>query len=482
MSSFDDIIQQKVAEHTAPVPDGAWEKIAGKKKKRRSFFWLWILLSLGLIGGGYWFINTDTQSNKLSSVADDVQSASTKPGKFEPTSAPAQTNEVLKVEIEKSLNQNTIQSNKIGIKQSPMNDALNTQGSQLQRGFENDKSIAWRSNKKQQKQVKGKIHTRQNVVVDDFENAVQQQMGMQSTSKTNTTVVANDEVILANNTKETQTVVLKDSSNKQVKLNHNELVQPAPLVTKAIKKEANNKPSSKWSFAFGAAPVLIFEKDVANTILTRSVRQGNFQTNLISTNVLRSYDPAFAFDFLVQRNFTKKLQLAAGLQYAQIKEHLMVTGNETVVQTIQINRLDGSSGSGVLVQDSVQTISNGVRKIAAINSYQLLIIPVTINLQIWQYRKLQIELNGGFVFHVNGKYQSAIQPALNSNFSPSSTVGVDGLIGLRLSRMMNQNWSWFVAPSLQANLQSPKISGLLQPYPLNLAMLKFGWMYRINNK
>ncbi len=78
MSTFDDIIKQKVNSHQAPVPPAAWENIANKKKKRRFGFFWWlsgIILLCGLSILGYYTFNNSNKNDKTASVKNESSAA-----------------------------------------------------------------------------------------------------------------------------------------------------------------------------------------------------------------------------------------------------------------------------------------------------------------------------------------------------------------------------------------------------------------------
>ena len=148
-----------------------------------------------------------------------------------------------------------------------------------------------------------------------------------------------------------------------------------------------------------------------------NLSRSEYTADDISTNM----DPSFSYTIALRKKIAAKggkWYAGIGVQYVQLKENIRLAGKEINTQYNVIKRLD-NTGS-FLVDDTVATVTKGTRIINAVNSFQLISLPVFAQYQILQNKAWQLSVNGGLNFTVKKMYQNSIAGTLVTDYTSAA--------------------------------------------------------------
>lgn len=484
---FDDIIKDKANEHEAPVPPGTWDNIVKKKKKRRFAFWWWggaLLLFTGMAG---YFVyqnnreettviaeNKTSNSDNSTAIANNENNntTATAEGNRDKEISNSNTTEVIPGSKEESNSVIIIDNGKPANKIAAENEN--------QQGNKNNTAVAY--NKPSNKKIKGRYTLNQQPGIADDKVAVEITTGKADETENNqteedgykkNTTVKNEK---PNNENNNTTAATKETTeNKKL----------IPVETNESKKNNSTQKTGikkSWFIDAGITPVLALHQYDAPVSFNRTVTTGNNFTIYTAQLVKTSIDPAVAFSLTVRRELNKKITAGIGLQYLLLKENISIEGKEinTIYNTVQ--RLV----NGTLINDTVETTTEGNRTIKAVNGYHLFSIPVFLQYSFIQKKRWSISATGGVNINVSGTYYNEINRNTNALLLPTpatgseTNIGYDVFAGLRLGKAIGNKLELFTMPSIWWGIGNYTLKNSLINRNTRQACVGFGLSYKIN--
>lgn len=499
-NSFDNFVRQKMDEHEYPVPAGTWEAIAQKKKRRRRFIIFWwttgagiLLLTAGL------FLFSMNRSEKPQAEINIISSAKPeKTGNQHNESSLAQNATQPGISIkENSKNTTNEQSSNRNNSDLPVVET-NTNGQQVDPSTTNagkpagandmyakDKHVIKKKINTKQEKGKGKSSKRDNPVNDNAGNDLLPANFVNWNNK-NIPTGRNDSgpaffISERGNTTAFSKVIpskiifrenfIRNFLQDDVSL----LLPERDSVKKYMEELASGNQSSKaaknwkkptWFVEVSATALLPVQKDDL-LYLTRNTTTANQHASYTASDVQVVLQPGMAYTLALRKRVNNKLQLSLGLQYASLKEKIDLTGREERVTYEEVQRLVNGSNGPEIIADTIATNSAGIRRIDALNSYQLLSVPVSVQYQLYQRSAWSLRLHGGVFFNIRAGYDNRIQGTLLATGTGGahepgsrSQTGFDLFAGVRLSRSLG-SWELFTESSFRYNLSRYNLTGML---------------------
>jgi len=521
--NFDDIIKQKADNHEASVPADAWDNIAGKKKRRIPPFFWWSLSSLLVIGLLFVCFHSNKTGDKIS-VAQNNQtksslnnSANNQRSNSTATSgnnhsinsttdsittfiaknkesSDKENNQTLTTEINnasKSKNNNSPDQTKTIIAVSGQKDNTNKQTKK--KPVINNQSLKtlYASNKKRitkKARYKGTFSAPSAVSDEASNSTANKEQSVDETinkddqnetikpdlsvAQNNNSVNKNDSTVAMNQTK-----IKPDSITKAKE-------------TDIGKTENKNKKDINASIKkralildFDATPFISVQKYDKTVSIIRFSNGNNVHSKYVANSVNTSLKTSASFGLAIRKMIINRLYIGTGLQYAQIKENLKLSGIETDTNYSPVQRLSLNSSGPYLANDTITTITNGIRNINAVNSYSLLSVPLFINYVFINHPKFSLSLTGGIYFTF-GQYHNSIEGKLESTYADSSIVSNNGnkinediFGGIRLSWTVRKKWQLFFEPNYRHNLNKYELENSPIDKKIDQAGISFGVSY-----
>ena len=154
-------------------------------------------------------------------------------------------------------------------------------------------------------------------------------------------------------------------------------------------------------------------------------------------------------------------------------------GEETTTTYSTINRLVVEANRSYLVTDTIETITEGTREINAVNSYQLISVPLFAQYHAGKLLGCNISFTGGLFFNVYNHYSNSINPIIAAN-SNNNKLGIDIYGGLRLSKLYGRKIELFAEPTVRFNLNQPDIKNALLNKQIKQAGVAVGVAVKLN--
>ena len=424
--SFDDLLRQKTSAHEAPVPTGTWEAIEQKKKKRRKypvFWWItgFLLLSGSLLGllykTGYRHVYTVSRLPiiQVDSLVQEKQQYSSPL-----TAAPAKQNMTGKA--------------------SP-------------RGIMTDMLVS-PANKSSKNKSSFKLQQFDETAMIDMQ-------------VTDAMLVANAD-ILYNYQQHNRITQLKPIAQLQNAVNppnfHKLAIPVADSILEAgeIILTAHGRKTIKkdrWMVDISAMPFLPVQQSQSPLYLTRTdisaMQKSEYKTDRVYTRLL----PSVAYTIALNKKISPRLRIGAGLQYAMIKEKIDLTGKEVKIDYTVVQRLVNGSSGPQLVMDTVENTSSGTRSIDALNSYQFLSLPLSVQYKLMERGSWSLQLNGAVIINISADYHNRIQGdflRVDNNGTHVSQqrkgAAIDLFVGLRISKAY-RSFRIFAEPGFRYNFR-----------------------------
>ena len=174
------------------------------------------------------------------------------------------------------------------------------------------------------------------------------------------------------------------------------------------------------------------------------------------------------------------------MQWLQLKEQVMIKGTETNTKYSIVDRLVDNINGPQLISDTVETVSEGIRTINAVNSYSFFSVPVFVQYNFIQNKSWSFGAVGGMFINVFSNYQNEI----NKN-NPVDLVNVSQTIpdknkvsfslyaGLRVAAMLNKRLQIFGLPSINWSLNNQGVKNNLINQKIHQAGFSVGLSYKI---
>ncbi|MEO8770983.1 MAG: hypothetical protein ABI402_12875, partial [Ferruginibacter sp.] len=303
----------------------------------------------------------------------------------------------------------------------------------------------------------------------------------------NEPVKNNDGQKIANDSKEKNNLSPTIKKELVVDSTIKTLMATTPIENKK-EKNAVNKPAKKhaWFIDAGVSPVLpIQQYDKAVTFDRKQVTDNNtsvFSGKLAST----SMNASVAYSIVVRRELSKKFFVGLGLQYLKLNEQITISGTETNTKYTIVDRLINSVGGPQLVSDTVVTVTEGNRKIAATNSYTFLTVPVFIQYDFIKKQSWSLGVVAGAYINVYGKYINEINRNHDAQLTAStqsnnekSSIGAALYGGFRFGKRINKRLELFGTPSLTWALGRQNIKNSLINKKIQQAGFNIGLSYKL---
>lgn len=494
---FDNRIKEKLEGHEAPVPADAWANIQKGKKKRRPLPFFWLLAGLLLCGGaGLYLLMNESRNNMLDGNKSKGERNSLTNNKIEKTTA--------------TIKDIAPQKNKGEI---AINDKINDTGSQQKIPSSeevNDNnhtavSTVMLHNKKDDKHSqqqhfensKGKTsfaitvpHDTGDEVLSNPKRSEKSSAGKLTmtlevpdggTDENDTTTivfkqqepVCNVDSIVFPVNKESGEIAIngKQADTAVAKTGIETTDTKIPAKTKK-KKAGLQIDMSISGFMPSANKANI---TTISRISTESLHKAEFTANYVRVQL----QPSVGFNFLFFKPLTAKLAVGAGLSYQVIKEYIRLRGEEINTNQTIVKRLN----SNILIDDTVTTVTKGIRNIDAVNSYTLWSIPVSFRYQLWQRSRWTMDMQAGIDINLQSKYKNSIGGQLVPQFSNAGNakrnnkIGTGFNLGLRMSRRVGKDYILYAAPYLQLNPTTLYLEEMLAPTAINRAGISVGVTY-----
>ena len=130
------------------------------------------------------------------------------------------------------------------------------------------------------------------------------------------------------------------------------------------KEKSPQKKQAKqhaWFIDVAATPVLPIQQYDKNIRFNRTLVSNSVKSEFAGELVSSDLDASIAFSLSVRRAFNKRFSAGIGLQYLQLKEHVIIKGTETNTTYSIVDRLVDNINGPQLISDTVVTVSDGVR-------------------------------------------------------------------------------------------------------------------------
>ncbi|MFT3912359.1 MAG: hypothetical protein QM737_23230 [Ferruginibacter sp.] len=279
-------------------------------------------------------------------------------------------------------------------------------------------------------------------------------------------------------------------SKKELAIDSVQTKKPLAITTDENKKETTkekttvNKPAKRhaWFIDVAVSPVLpIQQYDKASTFTRTASGTDNvsvFTGKLVSTSI----DPSAAFSLALRREMSNRFFVGVGIQYLKLNEQVKISGTETNTKFIIVDRLVDNA----LINDTVKSITEGNRQIAATNCYQFLSIPVFIQYNFVQKQSWSLGIVAGINVNLYSKYQNEINKNASAPLVASSQttnnenkIGFSFYGGFRFGKRISKRMELFGTPSITWAAGKQNIKNSLLDKKIQSAGLSVGLSYRI---
>jgi Outer membrane protein beta-barrel domain len=457
-NQFDNFFREKLSNHTAPVPEGLWEKIRPEKEKRPKGFFLrkingtGLLLAALLVGSVIIGLliyphtssvpATDAALNTSKTNATTINQSTNKitgnNSTLNSTSNQPSVSKDVKIEIADEKTTTNISAEKeISANQQPAaNDVrvLNTASSV------NTKEDPFKSFFIQE-QTQLKDYPETELEGNNYVSANIQQASLfyQPESVNSTTGLVQKN--LASN-------------------GHDKFIKSSIIICPTNRGRSNF--NTDWSFEVFASPDYGF-KSVSNVSAS--------QQYLDKKDSTESMQIGYSAGFRIVKPLNNNWLLKTGLQYSQINQKFSYR-NENEIKTttvITTRSIVRSPGDTVIVTDTstLRQIGYSVKTIR--NHYRSIDIPLTLGYQFGN-EDLTIGINAGVVFNITSWYQgelldtslTSVPMSKISNSYYRSNIGMGLYSSISVLKRINENTHLFFEPYFRYNLSN--MTNTASPY------------------
>jgi hypothetical protein len=453
--SFNSLVKQKASDHEAPVPPGAWEAIVKEKKKRRYVLFWWSTGSaLLLFAVGLGILYKVTGSNKVITAQQTAVIEKTATERKEKDSNEKDN------KIKDSKEKSNVASRNVSEPAPP-------QSSIVFQGDAGRHTVSQHSKKMPaaRKERSGQEYVSNDVTIIGTEDPLNT-----TTSEDSLQLINDLENILTDST------LLRDAGIIKPVDTANTIIQPV------IKRK--RKSQSEWSMDISVIPFVPVTQKQSLLSVNRTIIENMHKAEYNSKQVRTTLQPALAYNLSISKRISKHIEIGAGLQYAVIKEHITLTGNEINTFYEEVQRLDNSGATPVLKTDTVATVSSGTRVIDAINSYRLLEIPLLIQYMFVEKHSWSLRLNAGVQFGIATSYHNSIHGKLEPVYASgthresNTTMCIGIFSGVRFTNQLSKKYKVFAAPYVRFN-SGNAANSILNNKPIHQAGMAIGINYKI---
>lgn len=461
--SFDNFFKEKLKDHSAPVPEGLWEKIRPEKEKKPMGFVLPKHTGKGLIvaavitGAIGIALNTGKSKDQQQNVSNSFPE-------------PNKNNESLLIPTATQKDKNTAvytstPSDNL-VPSSANHESLMSKLVQTDK-IPSNKIIEANSN----------IATAQNFGV-----------GISQPSMTNLSLNSDDQIPdYFSNHATGNTIDLNNQSsfqqlgmvNKQLSANAHDKKFKTIIICPTVRGKSSSF-NTDWGMEVYASPDYAF-KSVANINASSQY--------LNSKDSSEQMQVGYSAGIRLVKPLNDHFLLKTGIQYSQINQKFVYRSeNEIKVTTVITARtIIRSPGDTVLVSDTsvLQTIGYSVKNVK--NRYRSIDIPLTLGYEFGN-DDLRVGINAGVIFNVSSWYQgemldTAYQPVSISKASNSlfkTNIGMGLYSSLSIQKRIGENTHLFFEPYFRYNLKN--MTNDLSPYSQRFQVggLAIGLRFNLN--
>ena len=498
-NQFDNFFREQLKDHSTAIPDGLWEKIMPKNKKRPTTFyflnnWGLSLLVTSLILGGIYGSTSYIHSlnnhfvKRISIIEKNTIANGTKLAVENNTSAKnkAIPNESIEIILTNNLVKNTA---KIAKQKQPIlsnNHIKNTLPNNLQTdNYTNSTQFINESKNKPVAGKDGSIINKSQVSGNSFlNNKAAFQKGTAPSMLFNQSVEENKAVftkideslpILINATDANNHFSLV---NKTLDFNEHDKKIQGIIICPSIKGRSSF--NSDWGIELYASPDYAL-KYVSNI----SAPQQYLDKKDSSEQMQISYTAGFRLIKPLNDNFLLK----AGFQYSQLNQKFSYRNeNEYKTTTVITARtIIRSAGDTILVSDTSVLRQIGYSVNTVHNQFRSIDIPVTLGYQFGN-DDLKFGINAGVVFNLSSWYQGEILDTtyasvpMNkvSNALYKTNIGMGLYTSMSLIKRINDNTHLFFEPYFRYNLSNMTNSASPYNQRFHIGGLSVGLRFDLN--
>jgi hypothetical protein len=457
-NQFDNFFREKLINHTAPVPEGLWEKIRPEKENRPKGFFLRKINGTGLLIAallvGSVIIGLLTYQHPSSVPATDAVINATKTNSIiNPSSTNNNTGNISTLNS-KSTNTNLSKESKTEVADeqtthfvSKNNSVTNSHQAVIKNIHLNEQVISEASNE---------VLTKKEEV---------EQIELLPTTSDN--AFEGNNFVTANIQPANlfyQPAVLSSTTGKVQKNlaanGHDKFIKASIIVCPTNRSRSNF--NSDWSFELFASPDYGF-KSVSNISASQQYLDKKDSTEQMQIG--------YSAGFRIVKPLNNNWLLKTGLQYSQINQKFSYR-NENEIKTttvITTRSIIRSPGDTVIVTDTstLQQIGYSIRTIR--NHYRSIDIPLTVGYQFGN-EDLTIGINAGVVFNLSSWYQgelldtslTSVPMSKISNSYYRSNIGMGLYSSISVLKRINENAHLFFEPYFRYNLSN--MTNTASPY------------------
>lgn len=464
--SFDNFFKEKLKDHSAPVPEGLWEKIRPEKEKKPAGFILPKQTGKGLI------------------VAAVITGA-----------------------IGLALNTGKSKDQQMDATNSPSDPNKNTQSLLIPKATQKDNNTAVYTQSSSTKEAEN-IPTFTGTQINQT-NQPNQQIDQQVIASSNQAAIPhnNDFSLTTNNylsidqsqpsEESIPDYISNHASGNTINMSNQSSFNQLGMVNKQLSANAHDKKfktiiicptvrgksssfNTDWGMEIFASPDYAF-KSVSNVNATAQY--------LNSKDSSEQMQVGYSAGIRLVKPLNDHFLLKTGLQYSQINQKFVYRNeNEIKVTTVITARtIIRSPGDTVLVSDTsvLQTIGYSVKNVK--NRYRSIDIPLTLGYEFGN-DDLRVGINAGVIFNVSSWYQgemldTAYQPVSISKASNSlfkTNIGMGLYSSISIQKRISENTHLFFEPYFRYNLKN--MTNDLSPYSQRFQVggLAIGLRFNLN--
>lgn len=435
-NQFDNFFREKLKDHTAPVPDGLWERIRPEKDKRPKGFYLPKINGTGLMVAallvGCVIIGLLTYQSKQSVPVTESASPQT------PTSTNTTNHSNLKEN--QTTNNSTLNSpshNSILLPDSVLKIADETSEATIKLIRYSKKM----SNKLSLLQTSFNTNNNPTKELDKVQTDIEQ-YSLTANITQGALMFLNFNSI-ASETGKVQKQLAANGHDKYIK---------SKIIVCPTTNRGRSDFNSDWAFELFVSPDYSIKK-VSNI----SASQQYLDRKDSSEQMQVGYSAGFRIIKPLNNNWLLK----AGFQYAQVNQKFTYRNeNEVKTTTVITNRrIIRAPGDTIIVTDTSILRQVGFSVKTVHNHYKSIDIPVTIGYQFGN-EDLSIGINGGVIFNLSSWYQgelldtSLVSVPMNKISSSiyKTNIGMGLYSSISILKRINDNTHLFFEPYFRYNL------------------------------
>jgi Outer membrane protein beta-barrel domain len=518
---FDSFIRDKMGDHVAEVPSGAWDRIAAARDKRRKKpqfpIKYWALLLLPILAGGAWLMfrqpqqtgaNTPGSSSSNSSlIAGNKEATSpvnnnTSPSgstTADPAATPLPGNSTNNNQLidQNNTNNSTPVKNNSSTLTANNNNAVTpsgsiSAGSRIRNNQRTTNNPSGRRNNPDRDQFISPAETPPVNTIRD--QAPKQQVTTPPERGRDRTGSGINDIGQSANRQPLLTPVellpYSSAYGKNDQLNNNKL-SPIRLPEKC--PSLSGPPRNDWYLEVYASPDYSFKKvsppDRFNPFLDTSNVLPRY---LAQKNDAESFRGAFSAGINISKSLSENWLLRTGVRYGQVNERFNYRNeNERRLITVITERtIIRGPGDTLIVRDTSVVEQFGARVKTTYNRYRSIDIPVLMSYEFgrdnWKFN-----VTGGVIVNLRSWYKGAV---LDTSYLPltftskkgndiyKSNIGLGFYGSFRVLRSINEHLEFYAEPYFRFNPSEMTTGRSPFKQTIQNAGLQFGIRYRLKGR